>query len=63
MPTDSLTIVPVQLETKEDSSRNQRPPVKPICTIQIQETKVHFYPDVKPFIIQTVLRELTRHDH
>ncbi|MFC4356322.1 hypothetical protein ACFO0S_14770 [Chryseomicrobium palamuruense] len=63
MPTDTLTIVPVQLETKEDSKRNQRPPVKPICTIQINETKVNFYPDVKPFIIQTVLRELTRHDH
>lgn len=62
MPSDSISIVPVQLNTKEIRSKAERVAVKPICTVQINETKISFYPDVKPFIIQTVLRELSKHD-
>ena len=53
MSSDSLSIVPVHLKTNP-SSKSERTSLKPICIIQVNHVKVHFYPDVKPFIITNV---------
>ncbi|KGR90053.1 hypothetical protein CD30_13845 [Ureibacillus massiliensis 4400831 = CIP 108448 = CCUG 49529] len=63
MSTDKVSIVPVKLESTSTSSTYAgRTPAKPICVIQANHMKVSFYPDVKNYVIQTVIRELRQHD-
>ena len=63
MSKNNVSIVPVKLEpTPTSSTTAGRAPVKPICVIQSNQLKISFYPDVKNFVIQTVMRELSNHD-
>ncbi|MFY3793052.1 hypothetical protein ACOQFO_15365 [Ureibacillus sp. MALMAid1270] len=63
MSTNKVSIVPVKLEpTPTSSSNTSRSPAKPICVIQANELKISFYPDVKNFVIQTIMKELRNHD-
>lgn len=63
MSTKKVSIVPVKLEpTPTVSNSAGRTPAKPICVIQADHLKISFYPDVKNFVIQTVMRELRNHD-
>ncbi|BDH63795.1 hypothetical protein CD30_02855 [Ureibacillus massiliensis 4400831 = CIP 108448 = CCUG 49529] len=61
MSTDKVSIVPVKLEAIQTTSSG-RTPAKPICVIQANHLKISFYPDVKNYVIQTVIKELRNHD-
>ncbi|KGR91394.1 hypothetical protein CD30_06140 [Ureibacillus massiliensis 4400831 = CIP 108448 = CCUG 49529] len=63
MSTDKVSIVPVKLETTSNTTTSAgRGPAKPICVIQANHLKISFFPDVKNYVIQTVIRELRNYD-
>ncbi|RUL45630.1 hypothetical protein [Lysinibacillus antri] len=63
MPTNKVSIVPVKLESTPTASTTAgRSPVKPICIIQANQLKVSFYPGVKNYVIETIMKELCNHD-
>ena len=59
---DKVAIVPVKIDPAATVNKSERSPVKPVCIVQSKSLKVSFYYGVKPYVIETVMKELNQYD-
>ena len=59
---DKVSIVPIKLDPASTINKSERLPIKPVCIVQSKSLKVSFYYGVKPYVIETVLKELNQND-
>lgn len=58
MGSEKVTVVPVKLESTSTPASNQSSSFRPICIIQAPQLKISFYPGVKNYVVETIMKEL-----